>query len=160
MGNNFEVVQCTLLNKLIGQDLLYFENVGQVVIMEWLLLFKTMGKEVGEAEGRHCNNSSLISMLVYLWFFLCSSFSFSSLFKGTILYGWNIVLRYLFVFVFVCSTYKYCTNISAPGERNLKGHCSGPTPLSYDSKQLRWYNENGCACDRPKESKEESDIHS
>ena len=31
MGNNFEVIQCTLLKKLIS--LPYFENVGQVVKM-------------------------------------------------------------------------------------------------------------------------------
>ena len=31
MGNNSEVVQCTLLNKLVSLELLYFENVAQVV---------------------------------------------------------------------------------------------------------------------------------
>ena len=34
MRNNFEVVQCTLLNKLISLGPLYFENAGQVVSME------------------------------------------------------------------------------------------------------------------------------
>ena len=32
--NNFEVVQCTLLKKMVSLDLLYFQNVGQVAIME------------------------------------------------------------------------------------------------------------------------------
>ena len=34
MENNFEVVQCISLNKLISLDLLYYENIEQVVIIE------------------------------------------------------------------------------------------------------------------------------
>ena len=48
MGNDFVVVLCTLLNKLISLGLLYFENIGQIVIMEWMLFFTNMGKEEGE----------------------------------------------------------------------------------------------------------------
>ena len=44
------------------------------------------------------------------------------------------------MFAFVCLKYIYCTIVSALVERNVKGHCSGPTPLSYDNK-LRCYNE-------------------
>ena len=67
MRNNFEVVQCTLLIKLISLGLAYFENIGQVVIME-RMLFRNMGKEEGEAAGRRCDSSSFISMLVCLLF--------------------------------------------------------------------------------------------
>ena len=66
MGNNFEVVQCTLLNKLISLGLLYFENAGQVVMMGRMLFFRNMGKK-GEVTGRHCDKSSFISMLVCLF---------------------------------------------------------------------------------------------
>ena len=51
LASNFEVVQCTLLNKLISLGLLYFENVWQVVMMEWMLFFRNIGKEEGEAAG-------------------------------------------------------------------------------------------------------------
>ena len=98
MGNNFEAVQCTLLNKLISPCLLYLKkNVGQVVIMEWMLIFRYMEKEEGEVAGCHCHNSSFISMIIcllvflslFLSFSLCLLFlcllvcSFSSPFKGT-----------------------------------------------------------------------------
>ena len=109
--NNFEVVQCTLLDNLISLGLLSFENLWRVVIMLWTLFFRTIGKEEGEAAGRHCDNSSFISMLVCLfaflfWFpFFCllaCSFSISSPFKEQLLHGWNILLHYLFVFALVC----------------------------------------------------------
>ena len=45
MGNNFEVVQCTLLNKLISLGLLYFENVGKVVMMEWMLFLRNVERK-------------------------------------------------------------------------------------------------------------------
>ena len=76
MKNNFKVVHCTLLNKLISLSLLHLKNVGKVIIMEWML-FWNMGKEEGEAAGRHCYSSSFISMLVCLLFIgLFLSFSF------------------------------------------------------------------------------------
>ena len=83
MGNNFEIVQCTLLNKLISLSVLYFETVGQVVIMERILLLKNMGTEEGAAARCHCNNSCFIFLLVhfslFLSFSLCSPFFFFSI---------------------------------------------------------------------------------
>ena len=71
MGNNFEVVQSTLLNKLVSQDLLYFQNVGQVVITAWMLLFR-------KGRGSGCrDNPTFILVLVCLLF--VSSFVSSSL---------------------------------------------------------------------------------
>ena len=33
MGNNFEIAQCTLLNKIINLGKLYFETVWKVIII-------------------------------------------------------------------------------------------------------------------------------
>ena len=58
------------------QPRLYFENVGQAIIMERKLLFRNKGKEEGEAAGRHCDNSSYISMLGCILIFLSLFFFF------------------------------------------------------------------------------------
>ena len=46
------------------QPRLYFENVGQAIIMERKLLFRNKGKEEGEAAGRYCDNLRFVSILV------------------------------------------------------------------------------------------------
>ena len=87
MGNNLEIVQCALLNKLTCLGLLYFENGGQVEIIHWMLFFRNIGKEEGEATGRHSDNSSFMSMLVCLFFLSFSSCSF---------------VRFIFFYLCVC----------------------------------------------------------
>ena len=144
MRNNFEVVQCTLLDKLIILSLPYFQNVGQVVIMEWTL-FWNMGKEEGEAAEWDCNSSNFISMLVCLLFisvflsfsfclFRCS-FPSSSPLKGTTLVWMEYHIICLCVGVCLFSVDLLC-NHSAPAERNFKGRCSRPTTLSYGNKEI------------------------
>ena len=111
MGNNFGVVQRTLLNKLISLGLMYFDNVGPVIIMEWMLFFRnTMGKEERESAGRITATTRVLftsmlvcslslSLSISLHFFLLLFVSSFSLFhsREQIQCGWNIVVFYLFV---------------------------------------------------------------
>ena len=108
MGNNFEIVQCTSLNKLVSLDPLYFKN-GQVAIIDRMLFFRNRGK--GKAEGCHCDNLSFLLMLVCLfvssgfWGFCFSLFvclfSFPSVFKGTASVGMKYHIT-LLVCICVC----------------------------------------------------------
>ena len=51
---------------------------------------------------------------------------------------WNIVLRYLFLCVCICLlNIVCCTTMYVSLERNVKGRCSRPNPLSYYNKQSR-----------------------
>ena len=147
MRNNFEVVQCTLLNKLISLSLPYFQNVGQVVIMEWMW-FWNMGKEEGEAAGRHCHSSSFISMpfvcYLYLCFFLSQfcllgcSFPSSSPLKVATLVRMECRITCLFVCwrSYVQRRSFLRSFLHWQGEI-FKGHCSRSAPLSYGDKKKR-----------------------
>ena len=104
MGNNFEVVQCTLLNKLVSLNLLYFENVGQVVITEWLLFLGYIGKAEGEAAGRHCNTSGFISMPLCLFVFLSLFLAFS-----LCLFVCFVFVVFCFVFLILC--FFFCLHL-------------------------------------------------
>ena len=69
--------------------------------MERILFFRNMGKEEGEAAGRHCDNSSFKSMLVCLFLFLSLFLSFSRcLFVFFSIY--KVVLHDLSVCVCIC----------------------------------------------------------
>ena len=100
----------------------------------------------------HCDNSSFISMLVYLLFlffnlFLSLSVSLFVFFFFSIeennlnMDGISCYITFVFVFAFVWSTYTYYANTSAPVERNFQGYCSRPTLLSNGNKLLRCHSE-------------------
>ena len=171
MGNNFEVVQCTLLNKLISLDLdlQYFKNSGQVVIMEWMLdlFFRNMWKEEGEAVGQHCYKSGCISLFTVLSLFLSFSccllvFLFFSIWgnrfkRDGILCNFNCLL----MFAFACSSYIYCclcnVHLFCAGRKKLERPLHAVSLLLCHRTintiiLLQW---NGCTCDSPKEAKGE-----
>ena len=140
MGNNFEVVKCTLQSKLISLGLLH--------ILKIMGKFRNMNLRKQGVKRQDVTATIFILMLVCLLVFLCfflslfiCSFSFSLPFKeATLIWMEYNTLYYLFVSALVCSRYICYTNISVLEQRNFKGHCNGPTPLSYDIKKLVCYN--------------------
>ena len=117
------------------QPRLYFENVGQAIILECKLLFRNKGKEEGEAAGRHCDNTSIMSMIVCFLFFRPLFVRFFFSFMGTTL----ISMEYLMTLpacILICLFHVHLFyDRSALVERKFKGRCSRQTPLSYDNKQ-------------------------
>ena len=99
-------------------------------------------QKYGKGEGRG-GRTSLRQFGFYFdaGLFICFSVLFSLLvrfllhLREQVQSGCNIVFHYLSVFAFVCSTYIYCTIISAPVEKNVKSRCNRPTPLLDDNKQ-------------------------
>ena len=120
----------TLLNSLISLGTLYFKNVGQVVMMEWMVFFRNVGKE-----DHHCHNSPVVLMKIFFFLSLFAQLcSFYSPFKRTT-FNMDGISYYMFFCVclhlFVQLMYIYCTTIFMLADRNFKGHCGRPTQLSY-----------------------------
>ena len=108
-----------------------------------------MGKEEGEAAGRHCHNTVFITMLLYFFLFRSLFVSFSSFVYLFVFFFFSILgnsfnmdgISYYITCLFVVTKYYYCTIISAQVQINSKGHCSRPAALSYDNEQLQGYKE-------------------
>ena len=145
MWNNFEVGQCTLLSKLISLSLPFFQNVGQVIIMEWMLIVIVKYGEGGGRGGR----TSVLQLKFYfdacLWFIsMFLSFSFcllgclfpsSSPLKGTTL----VWTEYRITCLFVCwhlyvQHRSFLRSFLRQRRYIFKCHCSKPTSLSYGNK--------------------------
>ena len=101
-----------------------------------------MGKEEGEAAGRHCHSSSFISMpfvcYLYLCFFLSQfcllgcSFPSSSPLKVATLVRMECRITCLFVcWRSYVQRRSFLRSFLRPRRETFKGHCSRPTPLSY-----------------------------
>ena len=66
MQNSFEVVQCTLLNKLVSLGPLCFQNVGRAKIMEGMLSFRNVGEETGASGFSPCPFASPFTGTIWI----------------------------------------------------------------------------------------------